>query len=273
MRLRSVALAAVTCLGLLGLIGAGANGTFTMSTGSGGKVTVGAFTEPPAVSITYPVSSTTYGANWPGAVSGTAAGSSATAISEVEISIQQIGGSSLDRYRHVHGGLPQLSGGSRHHRLVPGAPSRRSDLSRQLPDRGSGDRLGGRHRHEPVGGLHLRLRFAHGSGHLPSRRRRHLRRQLGWRGQRDGLAPRRARGDRHRGVSLDRGHHHGQMVERDLVHRFGEVVRGSHRDDDLDAPLRRIQPCCRRLLPCRCRSRRQRRGARYRRGGQLHLLR
>ena len=90
MKLRSVALIAVVGLAALALIGAGAHGAFTTSTSSSEKITVGTFGGPPTVQITYPVNNATYGINWGGTITGTAAATGA-AISKVQVSIQQTG--------------------------------------------------------------------------------------------------------------------------------------------------------------------------------------
>jgi len=51
-------------------------------------------TSPPTVIITYPVNNTTYGTNWGGAITGTAAvNATGATISKVKVSIQQVGGS------------------------------------------------------------------------------------------------------------------------------------------------------------------------------------
>ena len=97
MKLRSVALVGIACLAVLGMVGAGAGGAFTTSTRSGQSITVGTlvgtFGGPPTVTIVYPVNGATYGTNWPGAVTGTAAvNTTATAIAKVQVSIQQVGG-------------------------------------------------------------------------------------------------------------------------------------------------------------------------------------
>ncbi len=97
MRLRSVALVGIACLAVLGTVGAGAHGAFTTSTRSGQRITVGTlvgpFGGPPTVTIVYPVNGTTYGTNWPGAVTGTAAvNTTAASITKVQVSVQQVGG-------------------------------------------------------------------------------------------------------------------------------------------------------------------------------------
>lgn len=47
----------------------------------------------PSVAITYPVNSTTYGSNWGGSITGSAAtNASGATITKVKVSVQQVGG-------------------------------------------------------------------------------------------------------------------------------------------------------------------------------------
>ena len=102
MKFRSVALVGVVCIATLGLIGVGAHAAFTTSTQSGQTITAGNWptrllapkrlitssttttttTDPsaPTASITYPVDSTSYGADWTGTITGTASSEASTTI-------------------------------------------------------------------------------------------------------------------------------------------------------------------------------------------------
>jgi ribosomal protein S12 methylthiotransferase accessory factor YcaO len=77
-------------LAALGMIGAGAHAAFTTSTTSSQTITAGTWGAPPTVTITYPVNNTTYGANWGGAISGTASSNSGagTYVSAVSVAIE-----------------------------------------------------------------------------------------------------------------------------------------------------------------------------------------
>ena len=97
MKLRSVALIGVVSLAVLGLIGVGAHAVFTTSTTSGQSITAGNWVTPTTtsastVSITYPVNNTTYSA-WTNAITGTASAVTGSTISEVEVSVEQVGDS------------------------------------------------------------------------------------------------------------------------------------------------------------------------------------
>ena len=66
----------------LGFVGTSSTVSFTYETAS------------PTVAITYPVNKTTYGSNWAGTITGTAAAKAlAATITKVQVSIQQVGGS------------------------------------------------------------------------------------------------------------------------------------------------------------------------------------
>jgi phenylpyruvate tautomerase PptA (4-oxalocrotonate tautomerase family) len=82
----------VVSLAVLGLIGAGAHGVFTTSTVSSQKITVGAFGGPPTVQIVFPVNVTTYGTDWPGAITGTASPGPGATVTQLKVSVQQATG-------------------------------------------------------------------------------------------------------------------------------------------------------------------------------------
>ena len=137
------------------------------NTGTSATVTFTYNTSPPSVAVTYPVNSTTYGANWSGTLTGTSASNAGggTSISSVALTIENTtnstywnGTSFVSGCDHGHPDGHHLV--ELHIRGIP--PDQRQLL---LGD-GQGHRLGGQHQHGHQR-LHLQHHGAIGDRHLP----------------------------------------------------------------------------------------------------------
>ena len=213
----------------------------TDSAGNVGTSTANTFTystAAPSAAVTYPVNATTYGTNWSGSITGTAAASGGATLSGVGVALENtttskwwngssFSGSSADYVAAT--GTTSWSLGFAGSNLV--SSDSYSVVAQATDTYGN------------VGTDRQDLHLQHGRPErgrdLPGQRH-HLWAQLEREHHRHG-------GGQRRGDSLERGggpreHHDVEVVERLVVQRVQRRLRHPHGDDELELELERVQP-------------------------------